>query len=194
MADRPAHLPPGSLLGEHYVVQGLVRLAEGSMFYLASDARPDRATRKCWECGSENDRAVRECVSCNAPMTDRRFLLATRWNEERFDATLAWFNKNLDHPGTLRPVDVFIHNEHQLFTVVPYSGEGLMLDEAAPLASTRVIDLAQRLAGTLAFLHNNGVQLAAIKPANLIIARDNSVRLFDLEVQAVHDGPVPEAH
>lgn len=164
------------------------------MFYLATDARPDRPTRKCWECETENDRAVRECVSCNAPLADRRFLLATRWKHERFDATLAWFNKQLEHPGTLRPVDVFIHNDHQLFTVVPYSGEGLMLDEAAPLASTRVIDLAQRLAGTLAFLHNNGVQLAGIKPANLIIARDNSVRLFDLEVQAVHDGPVPEDH
>ena len=77
--------------------------------------------------------------------------------------------------------------------MVPYSGEGLMLDEAAPLSSARVMDLAQRIAGTLAYLHNHGVSLTHVAPANLIISRDNSVRLFDLEIEQVYDEPVPEA-
>ena len=89
MAERPAHLPPGTPLGEHYVVEGLVRLAEGRMFYLATDARPDRATRKCWDCGTENDRSSKECSSCGSPMTNRRFLVAARWRSDRYEQALA---------------------------------------------------------------------------------------------------------
>ena len=49
---RPTPLQPGSRLGDHYAIEGLVRLGEGRMFYLANDNRPDTAHRKCFECGS----------------------------------------------------------------------------------------------------------------------------------------------
>ena len=68
MADsRPTHFPPGTALGTHYTVEGLVRLAEGRMFYLANDQRPDLSTRKCWECGHEDTpKSQSECASCGA--------------------------------------------------------------------------------------------------------------------------------
>jgi serine/threonine protein phosphatase PrpC len=192
MSDRPSHLPPGTPVGEHYVIEGLVRLAEGRMFYLATDGRTDRPTRRCWECRADNPRAAKECGACSAPLADRRFLVSSRWNASRFAAYEACVAKGLRHPGLLAPVDVFRH-EGQILSVVPYAGEGLMVDEAAPLPSEQVLDLGQRLAGTLAFLHLSGVQLEAVRPANLIINRDGSVRLFDLEVVEVHPGPVPDA-
>jgi hypothetical protein len=36
---RPSHFPPGTPLGRHFLVEGLVRLAEGRMFYLVNDDR-----------------------------------------------------------------------------------------------------------------------------------------------------------
>ena len=73
----------------------------------------------------------------------------------------------------------------QLLSFIPYSGEGLMLDEAAPLPNERVLGLAQRVLGTMAYLHRFGVRLHWFNRANLIVSPDGTVRLFDLEVCGV---------
>ncbi len=182
MADRPSHLPPGTPLGEHYTVEGLVRLAERRMFYLANDARPDLATRKCWECGKlDTPRSETACGQCDAPLKDRRFLISARWDDTLYAAYQGFFRKGVHHPGIASPIDVFIR-DGVMFSVVPYAGEGLMVDEAAPFANGRVLHLGQRLVGILGYLHANGVQLKWITRANLLIAPDSSVRLFDLDV------------
>ena len=191
-SERPAHFPPGTPIGEHYTVEGLVRLAEGRMFYLVNDVRPDKSTRKCWECGhTDNPRASETCQSCGAPLKDRRFLMSSRWETELYDAYEEFQKLELSHPGILPPLDVLRH-DGQLLSLVPYNGEGLMLDEASPLSNSRILDVGQRIAGTLAFLHVNGVSLARVTQANLIISPDNTVRLFDLDVGAVTAEPVPD--
>jgi serine/threonine protein phosphatase PrpC len=183
--NRPAHFPPGTPIGDHYSVEGLVRLSEGRMFYLATDVRPDRKTRKCWECGDlETARTEKQCRSCGAPLKDRRFLVSSRWESTSFDPYEALFAKGLQHPGLVAPIDL-IRLPDQLLSIVPYAGEGLMIDEASPLGNQRILDVAQRIAGTLAFLHTNGVRLKWLNRANLLIAPDNTVRLYDLEVEAV---------
>lgn len=190
--ERPPPLPPGTPLGDHYTVEGLVRLAEGRMFYLVNNRRPDRLTLKCWECHSEETpRDASECVACGAPMKPRRFLVSSRWKPDRFDAYKAYFDLHLEHPGLCTPVDI-LRNEDELYSVTPYNGEGLMLDEASPFPNGRLVDLAQRIAGTIAFLHHNGVRLAGLSRANLIVLPDNQVLLYDLEVREVRAGPIPE--
>jgi hypothetical protein len=196
MGDRPAHLPPGTPLSDHYTVEGLVRLSEGRMFYLANDVRPDLATRRCWACGyADTPRSAGTCASCGAQMRDRRFLVSSRWAAGRHDAYLRFYDKQLVHPGLVTPVDVFVQ-DGVLFSVVPYSGEGLMVDEAAPLHNGRLLDLAQRVVGTLAFLHRHGVAIAWVNRANLLISSDNTIRLFDLEVaETLENGtPVDASH
>jgi len=188
--DRPEHLPPGAYLGDHFKVEGLVRLAEGRMFYLMNDAREDRSTRKCWECGHpDNPRSRNECANCGAPCRDRRFLVSSRWVPDRFEAYEAFFRLGLQHPGLASPVTV-LRQDGQLYSVIPYNGEGLMLDEASPLSNQRLLDVAQRITGTLAYLHKHGVHLHELTRANLLIQPDNSVRLFDLEVDGVEAGAV----
>lgn len=142
------------------------------MFYLANDVRPDRGE------GEEAGKG-------------RRFLLSSRWQPDGFDAFEAFANLGLDHPGLAPPVDVLRH-EGQLLSVVPYNGEGLLLDEAAPLPNGRILEIAQRIAGTLAFLHVNGVRLGPLTRANLLIAPDNTVRIFEPDVRSVDDQPVPD--
>jgi serine/threonine protein phosphatase PrpC len=187
MGDRPAHLPPGAPLSDHYTVEGLVRLSEGRMFYLANDVRPDLATRRCWACGhNDTPRSAPACARCGTAMRDRRFLVSARWFVPRHEAYLRFYDKQLVHPGVVTPVDVF-QQDNVLFSVVPYNGEGLMVDEASPLHNGRLLDLAQRVVGTLAYLHRNGVALAWLNRANLLISTDNTIRLFDLEVERVAD-------
>lgn len=187
MGDRPSHLPPGTPLGDHYTVEGLVRLSEGRMFYLANDVRPDLPLRRCWSCGHpDTPRTELVCASCKAPLKDRRFLVSARWTHHRFDAYLEFFHRGLKHPGLAPPVDVFVV-DNVLFSVVPYAGEGLMVDEASPLNNARLLDLGQRIVGTLAFLHKHGVRLATLNRANLLVSPDNTVRLFDIEVEDTLD-------
>lgn len=192
MADsRPTHFPPGTALGTHYTVEGLVRLAEGRMFYLANDQRPDQPKRKCWECGHlETPRDEETCGSCGVAFSDRRFLISCRWHESGFIAYEAFYQLELEHPGISSPLDVFRHGP-SLISVFPYAGEGLMLDEAAPLNNSRVLDMGQRIAGTLAYLHMNGVRLSKLTLANLLVSPDNSIRLFDVDVHSVMASPLP---
>jgi len=190
--ERPDHLPPGTHLGDHLKVEGLVRLSEGRMFYLMNDNREDRPTRRCWECGHpDSPRENAECENCGSPLKDRRFLVSARWAEERFEQYRRFSQLGLKHPGLASPVEVITH-EGQLYSVIPYNGEGLMLDEAAPLSNQRILDVAQRVTGTVAFLHHNGVRLHELTRANLLIQPDNTVRLFDLEVASVNGQPIGE--
>ncbi len=118
----------------------------------------------------------------------RLYLLSARWKLERFDAYMTFSSMNLQHPGIITPTDVFIHND-QLFSVIPYSSEGLLIDEVAPLSNERVLHLAQRLAGILAFLHSSGVHLHHLTNANIFVNPDGTVRLFDPEISHIDEDP-----
>ncbi len=191
MSDRPAHLPPGTAVGAHYTIEGLVRLAEGRMFYLANDNRPDLALRRCWACGhNDTPRTASACANCGAPLTDRRFLISARWEPDHYDPYERFFAKRLKHPGLAAPIDAFRH-EGVLFSVVPYNGEGLMLDEASPLPNARILEVGQRILGTLAYLHRNGVRIPYLTRANLLISPRGTVRLFDLEVTECFENGTP---
>lgn len=163
------------------------------MFYLANDDRPDRPRRFCWECGSdETPRADSKCQSCGADLAPRRFLVSVRWDAAGFKPFTEFFEKRLEHKGVLFPVDMFFQ-DNVLCSVTPWTGEGLLLDEGSPLAPERVVDLAQRGAGMLAFLHHNGVTLNRLTRANFLVRNGTELLLFDLDIQKVTEGPVPEA-
>lgn len=179
-------------LSEHYTVEGLVRLSEGRMFYLANDDRPDRPRRFCWECGSdETPRTSTVCVSCQADLTPRRFLVAVRWDRAGFDAFARYFERRVEHPGFAPLVDMFFQGP-VLCTVTPWTGEGLLLDEGAPLALEQVIDMAQRATGMLAYLHAQGVRLSRLNRANFLVRDGNRYLLFDPDVAEVQDGPISD--
>jgi protein phosphatase len=192
MTERPQHLPQGSTLGEWWTIEGLVRLSEGRMFYLANDLRPDRSTAPCWNCRSfDTSRGSAACVSCARPLSTRRFLVSARWASDRFDATVAWFARGEEHAAVATPVAVFVESG-VLYTVIPYAGEGLMVDEASPLSPRRLFAVGQRVLGAVAFLVRAGAALHTLDRANLLLSQDGSVRLFDLDVCGVHEpGHVP---
>lgn len=189
---RPPPFPPGTHLSEHYSIEGLVRLAEGRMYYLANDDRPDRPRRFCWECGNdETPRNRAACVNCGASLAPRRFLVSVRWDREGFEPYARFFEKHFDHPGIIAPVDMFFQ-DGVLCSVTPWSGESLMIDEGSPLLIKRVLDMAQRAAGMLAFLHVQGISLGSLTRANFLVRNSREFLLFDPDVASVYDTPVPE--
>lgn len=160
------------------------------MFYLVNDERPDQPTRRCWHCSYEGSpRTAKVCHTCGSPLVAQRFLVSSRWSSEDFRAYEQFAALRLDHPGLAAPLDL-VRTEDQLLSVVPYRGEGLMLDEASPLANQRVLHLAQRLLGVVAYLSRMGVRLKPIQRANLLVSPNGVVRLFDLDIMEVHPEPL----
>jgi serine/threonine protein phosphatase PrpC len=188
---RPQHFPQGTLIGRHYMVEGLVRLSEGRMFYLVNDDRQDVATRRCGSCGFEGSpRTARVCHSCGAALASQRFLMSSRWETETFRAYDRFASMKLAHPGLAAPTDIVVTDD-QLLSFIPYRGEGLMLDEAAPLANQRVLHIGQRLIGAVSWLAQRGVRTGPLQRANLIVSPTGTVRLFDVDVVEVRNEPIP---
>lgn len=191
---RPPSFQPGMNLSDYYRVEGLIRLAEGRMFYLVDDSRPDRKTRRCWECGNEeNPSSADTCQECKASLATRQFLLSSRWERSGFEPFLAFFHKQIAHPAMLSPCDVFPFPEEgpsQICSVVPYNNELLLLDEAAPLPMDKVITFAQRAIGLLGMLGFNGVRLNWLHRSNFMIRPTGEIVLFDPDIAAVSDAPL----
>ena len=96
ISKRPNRLPPGTPLSEHYSIEGLVRLAEGRMFYLASDNRPDQPNRYCWNCSETNTpRSEKVCISCGQDMHERRFLVSLRWDPDLSEHFVDYFQNTM---------------------------------------------------------------------------------------------------
>lgn len=192
---RPPAFPPGMNLSDYYKVEGLIRLAEGRMFYMVNDNRPDRPTRRCWSCGhEENPNTYANCAQCGGSLATRRFLLSSRWERSGFEPFMAFFNKQIEHPALLSPCDVFPWPEegpNQVCSVVPYTGEQLLLDEAAPLPTERVVAFAQRAAGMVGMLAHHGVKLNWLHRSNFLLRPSGEMVLFDPDVAFVSETPLP---
>ena len=194
ISKRPNRLPPGTPLSEHYSIEGLVRLAEGRMFYLASDNRPDQPNRYCWHCAETNSpRSGRICISCGQEMPDRRFLVSLRWEQNLSENFVDYFQKDIQHPTLIAPVDTFYEN-NSLVSIVHWSGQDFLLNLSAPLQSEQVLEIAQRAIGLLAYYHRQGVSLENIQSRNFLFkAQTQEFFFFDPEVRKVYKNLVPEA-
>ncbi len=183
--QRPTPFAPGTRLSEQYTVEGLVRLSEGRMFYLANDDRPDRATRYCWSCKDDSTpRNDHHCRACGDEMVPKRFLISARWDENLYPATSAFFERNLRHPGIVETLDHFFQ-DGVLCSVSPWYGDGLLVDEGSPLSHERLLQLALRSTGLLAFLQHNGAEVGSLRLANFVQPETNDFMLFDLDILSV---------
>lgn len=191
--NRPPPFQPGTRLGSHYAIEGLVRLGEGRMFYLANDNRPDQPHRRCWDCGAEDTpRSESNCIRCGKAMTAQRFIVSARWDDELFAPYQSLQERDLSHPGLVPTLDTF-RMDSVLCSVSKWNNETLMVDEGAPLPREQMIKLALRGVGLLAFLQTQGVEIAPLTLANFIRTQDGEYKFFDLEIHRTQDQPLPAA-
>ena len=188
----PAPFLPGTPIGSQFQVEGLVRLAPGRRLYLLNDDRPDLPQRTCWECS--NQRVARNadaCDECGEELTRTRFLMSVRWDPADADAYLTCAEKWLEHPVLADPVEVFVQDE-LICTVVPYRNESLLLDECSPLPVAGLLKHAQRGAGLLAFLHQNGVRIGELARTHFVLRNNEDLVLLDPPIAQAGDEPIPE--
>ncbi len=124
-------------------------------------------------------------------MSTRRFLVSSRWSGGSLDGWQAFASRRLSHPGIRAPVDL-LRFDDQLLSVVPYGGEGLMVDEASPLSNQRVLYLAQRVLGVVAWLAQQGILCGPIRREHLLVSPDGTVRLFDFDIMDLSGDPIPQ--
>ena len=191
--SRPPTLSAGQALSDYYKVEGLVRLSEGRNFYLINDNRRDRPTRRCWECGDEqNPVDAQHCAACGASLAVRRFLLSVHLNASA-DAYFQFFQKQLNHRAFISPCDAFLYPDDRptlLCSVVPFHGERFLLDEGSPLPIESVLALAQRGIALISYLAQSGVRLGWINRANFLVRGEDDFILYDPQIAEVTEEPV----
>jgi len=188
---RPRVFAPGTPIGMHLRVERLVRIAGDRIYYLVNNRTPRWYTRKCWECGNKHSPAnAQACTYCAAPLTARRFLMAARWDPASSLEYQAFVHRRLRYRALAHPLALYRY-KRQLLAFFPWEHDRLLVGEPAPMSSKEVLSLAFQVADGLAHLHSYGVVLKHLRPNNVLVRRDGTVRLFDLEVDHLVDRPLP---
>ncbi len=103
---------------------------------------------------------------------------------ERFQRE-ARLGASLNHPNVVRVFDVFEEKDDEVTTLVLEFVDGETLADAirrGPLAPDRALEVLQPLADALDHAHENGVVHRDVKPANVLLASNGTVKLADLGV------------
>ncbi len=191
LPPRPRVFAPGTPIGMHLRVERLVRIAGDRIYYLVSNRTPRWYTKKCWECGNKHSPPnAQACTYCSSPLRARRFLMAARWNPASSLEYQAFVHRRLRHKTLSHPLALYRYNE-QLLASFAWEGDQLLVGEPAPLPSRTVLSLAFQVADALAHLHAHGVFLKELRPGNILVRPDGSVRLFDLEIDHLVDRSLP---
>ena len=188
---RPRVFAPGTPIGMHLRVERLVRISGDRIYYLVNNRTPRWYTRKCWECGNKHSPPnAQACTYCSAPLRPRRFLMAARWDPASSLEYQAFVHRRLRHRTLAHPLALYRYRE-QLLAFFPWDQDQLLVGEPAPLSSKVILSLAFQIADALAHLHGFGVVLKHLRPNNVLVRNDGTVRLFDLEVDHLVDRPLP---
>ena len=89
--------------------------------------------------------------------------------------------RQITHPAVCRIFDVGEAEDRVFYSMELVQGQDLatLLRRAGRLPSERVLDIGQQLCGGLATAHAHGVLHRNLKPANVLLDEDGSVRMTD---------------
>jgi tetratricopeptide (TPR) repeat protein/class 3 adenylate cyclase len=155
---------PGSVIS-HYVVLDVLGAGGMGVVYRARDEHLHRLSALKF---LPPDRVTE-------PAAKRRFLTEAR-------AVAA-----LDHPNVCTIYEIGETPEGQLYIAMPlYEGETLQVRMArGPLPLERVIQIARDVAAGLAAAHQHGVIHRDVKPSNVMLLRDDRLKILDFGIAKV---------
>lgn len=187
---RPKVFAPGTPIGLHLRVERVIRQTANRTLYLVNNERPRWYTRKCWECGNKHSPPTAQaCTYCAAPLAFRRLLMTARWSPASSLTYQAYVHRRLRYPTLAHPLALYRYHE-QLLAFFDWDQDNLLVNEPSPLPAELVLSIGFQLCDALSFLHAYGVVLDRITPANVMIAPNGRVRIFDLEVDRLSDRPI----
>lgn len=92
--------------------------------------------------------------------------------------------RRLDHPGIIKIVPVEFDKSRPYIVMEFLDGRTLeqYMREVRPVPMTTALTIASRLADALAYLHHNGVIHRDLKPQNIMLCNDGSLRIMDFGI------------
>ncbi len=157
-------LPPGRRIGPYEIERQLGRGGMG-VVYLAHDTRLGRAVAL----------KIPPSYLAHDPVAKRRIMAEAR-------AASA-----LDHPRIATVYDIGETEDGRLYIAMAYC-EGETLQERlsdGPLPVEEAVSIAAQIAAGLSVAHAHGIVHRDIKPGNVVVAADGSVRLVDFGIAEV---------
>jgi serine/threonine-protein kinase len=130
-----------------------------------------------------NDRQTGDAVAIKLPLMALESDIA---GFERFKREEEIGNR-LNHPGILKVIKVDEKKSRPYLVMEFLDGETLasLLEKRKPLTEPEAVSYASRICDALEYLHTNGITHRDLKPQNIMVCRDGSLRLFDFGIARV---------
>ena len=155
-------LHPGDQL-DHYRIDSLVARSGMASIFRGTDLRDGRTV----------------AIKVPHPEVESDPALFDRFKREEE------IGKTLDHPGVMK---VFVdENRSQVYMVMEWVDGRLLrkiLDEQPKLPQERAVRLTTRILDALGYTHSKGVAHRDMKPENVMVAADDTIKLIDFGIAA----------
>jgi serine/threonine protein phosphatase PrpC len=131
-----------------------------------------------------NDRQTGQAVAIKVPLMALESDVA---GFERFQREEE-IGTRLSHPGVLKVIKVEGQKSRPYLVMEFLDGETLasLLEKRKPFPETEAVRYASQICAALDYLHTNGVTHRDLKPQNIMVCRDGSLRLFDFGIARVN--------